>query len=124
MIIVLKKGADERKVEELKKNLLDRGLKLHMSEGLVTTLIGLIGDTTELQEDQFQALEVVESVKRIKEPYKKANRSMHPDDTVIDVCGRKIGSGNFQVIAGPCSVETREQMIEVAEDVKKSGADS
>ena len=65
---------------------------------------------------------MVESVKRIKEPYKKANRSMHPDDTVIDVCGRKIGSGNFQVIAGPCSVETREQMIEVAEDVKKSGA--
>lgn len=122
MIIVLKKGADERKVEELKKNLLDRGLKLHMSEGLDTTLIGLIGDTTELQEDQFRALEVVESVKRIKEPYKKANRSMHPDDTVIDVCGRKIGGGNFQVIAGPCSVETREQMIEVAEDVKKSGA--
>ena len=76
-----------------------------MSEGLDTTLIGLIGDTTELQEDQFQALEVVESVKRIKEPYKKANRSMHPDDTVIDVCGRKIGSGNFQVIAGPCSVD-------------------
>ncbi|MFQ7549771.1 MAG: hypothetical protein ACLRMZ_05085 [Blautia marasmi] len=96
MIIVLKKGADDRKVEELKKSLLERGLKLHLSEGLDTTLIGLIGDTTELQEDQFEALEVVESVKRIKEPYKKANRSMHPADTVIDVCGRKIGAGIFR----------------------------
>jgi len=105
MIIVLKKNADEKKVEELKESLIRRGLRLHMSQGLDTMLIGLIGDTTELQEDQFQALEIVESVKRIKEPYKKANRSMHPE-----------------VIAGPCSVETREQMIKVAEDVKNSGA--
>ena len=122
MIIVLKKNADEKKVEELKESLIRRGLRLHMSQGLDTMLIGLIGDTTELQEDQFQALEIVESVKRIKEPYKKANRSMHPEDTVVDVCQRKIGGGNFQVIAGPCSVETREQMIKVAEDVKNSGA--
>ena len=122
MIIVLKKNADEKKVEELKESLIRRGLRLHMSQGLDTMLIGLIGDTTELQEDQFQALEIVESVKRIKEPYKKANRSMHPEDTVVDVCQRKIGGRNFQVIAGPCSVETREQMIKVAEDVKNSGA--
>ena len=78
MIIVLKKNADEKKVEELKESLIWRGLRLHMSQGLDTMLIGLIGDTTELQDDQFQALEIVESVKRIKEPYKKANRSMHP----------------------------------------------
>ena len=114
MIIVLKKNEDEKKVEELKESLIRRGLRLNMSQGLDTMLIGLIGDTTELQEDQFQALEIVESVKRIKEPYKKANRSMHTEDTVVDVCQRKIGGGNFQVIAGPCSVETREQMIKVA----------
>lgn len=85
-------------------------------------LIGLIGDTSELSEDAFYALDIVESVKRIKEPYKKANRSFHPEDTVIDICGVKLGGGHFQVIAGPCSVETREQMIEVSEDVKASGA--
>ena len=78
MIIVLKKERGrKKKVEELKESLIRRGLRLHMSQGLDTMLIGLIGDTTELQEDQFQALEIVESVKRIKEPYKKANRSMH-----------------------------------------------
>ena len=86
------------------------------------SLIGLIGDTSHIQEDQLRAIDVVEDVKRIREPYKKANRSMHPDDTVVDICGHKIGGGHFQVIAGPCSVETKEQMTEVAFDVKKSGA--
>lgn len=122
MIIVLKKNADEKKVEELKESFLEKGLKLHISQGMNTLLIGLIGDTTELDEEQIGAMEVVESVKRIREPYKKANKSMHPQDTIVDVCGRKIGSGNFQVIAGPCSVETKEQMIEVAQDVQASGA--
>ena len=122
MIIVLKKNADEKKVEELKESFLEKGLKLHISQGMNTLLIGLIGDTTELDEEQIGAMEVVESVKRIREPYKKANKSMHPQDTIVDVCGRKIGSGNFQVIAGPCSVETKEQMIEVARDVQASGA--
>ena len=122
MILVLKQGADERKVEQLKQELVERGLKLHLSQGLNTSLIGLIGDTTEVDEEWLGALDVIESVKRIKEPYKKANRNMHPQDTVIDIAGKKIGGGHFQVIAGPCSVETREQMTEVAMDVKKSGA--
>ena len=122
MILVLKQGADERKVEQLKQELVERGLKLHLSQGLNTSLIGLIGDTTEVDEEWLGALDVIESVKRIKEPYKKANRNMHPQDTVIDIAGRKIGGGHFQVIAGPCSLETREQMTEVAMDVKKSGA--
>lgn len=87
-----------------------------------SSLIGLIGDTTHIQEDQLRALEVVDDVKRIREPYKKASRSMNPTDTVVDVCGHKIGGGNFQVIAGPCSIETKEQITEVAFDVKKSGA--
>ncbi len=122
MIIVLKKNAEEAKVEKLKENLVNRGLKLHLSQGEDTTIIGLVGDTTEIEPEQLQAFDVVETVKRIKEPYKKANRSMHPQDSVIDICGKKIGGNHFQVIAGPCSVETREQMVEVAEDVKASGA--
>lgn len=122
MIIVLKKDAEEAKVEKLKENLVNRGLKLHLSQGEDTTIIGLVGDTTEIEPEQLQAFDVVETVKRIKEPYKKANRSMHPQDSVIDICGKKVGGNHFQVIAGPCSVETREQMVEVAEDVKASGA--
>ncbi len=120
MIIILKRGADREKVEELKASLTEKGLKLHLSDGLEASLIGLIGDTSHIQEDQLRAIDVVEDVKRIREPYKKANRSMHPDDTVVDICGHKIGGGHFQVIAGPCSVETKEQMTEVAFDVKKS----
>ena len=122
MIIILKNGANPQKVDALKQDLIKQGFKLHLSEGTESSLIGLIGDTTHVHEDQLRALEVVEDIKRIREPYKKANRSMHPEDTVIDICGRKIGGGNFQVIAGPCSIETKEQIIEVANDVKKSGA--
>lgn len=122
MILVLKKGADEKKIESLKQQLKDMGLGLHLSDGTNASLIGLIGDTTEVDAEWLGALEVVESVKRIKEPYKKANKDMHPKDTVIDVAGRKIGGGHFQVIAGPCSIESREQMTEVATDVKMAGA--
>ena len=122
MIIILKNGANPQKVDALKQDLIKQGFKLHLSEGTESSLIGLIGDTTHVHEDQLRALDVDEDVKRIREPYKKANRSMHPEDTVIDICGRKIGGGNFQVIAGPCSIETKEQIIEVANDVKKSGA--
>ena len=122
MILVLKKGADENKVESLKQQLKDMGLGLHLSDGTDASLIGLIGDTTEVDAEWLGALDVIESVKRIKEPYKKANKDMHPNDTIIDVSGRKIGGGNFQVIAGPCSIESREQMTEVAQDVKLAGA--
>ena len=122
MIIILKRDANRQKVEQLKQTLTDRGFKLHLSEGTEASLIGLIGDTSTIQEDWLKALDVVEDVRRIREPYKKANRTMHPDDTVVDICGRKIGGGNFQVIAGPCSIETKDQIIGVAEDVKNSGA--
>lgn len=122
MIIILKKNANPQKVEEFKQELTARGFKLHLSDGTESSLIGLIGDTSHIHEDWIRALDVVEDVKRIREPYKKANRSMHPEDTVIDVCGRKIGGGNFQVIAGPCSIETKEQITEVANDVMRSGA--
>ena len=122
MIIILKQNANPAKVDELKQDLTAQGFKLHLSEGTQATLIGLIGDTSHVHEDWLRALEVVDSVRRIREPYKKANRSMHPENTVIDVCGHKIGGGHFQVIAGPCSIETKDQIIEVSEDVKRSGA--
>ena len=122
MIIVLKKNADGEKTEALIRRLTGKGLQVHTSKGLNNTILGLIGDTSEVQEDEFKALDIVDSVKRIREPYKKAGRGMHPSDTIVDICGRKIGGGHFQVIAGPCSVETKEQMIEVAGDVKRSGA--
>lgn len=122
MIIILKRNANKEKVENLKTELVNQGFKLHLSEGTEASLIGLIGDTSQIHEDWLKANDVVDDVRRIREPYKKANRSMHPDDTVIDVCGRKIGGGSFQVIAGPCSIETKEQITEVAEDVKRSGA--
>ena len=122
MIIILKQNANQAKVEKLKEDLIRRGFKLHLSQGTEASLIGLIGDTSSIHEDWLKAIDVVEDVKRIREPYKKASRSMHPEDSVIDVCGTKIGGGNFQVIAGPCSIETREQITEVAMDVKRSGA--
>ena len=114
MIIILKKDANKQKVESLKTELVNQGFKLHLSEGTEASLIGLIGDTSMIHEDWLRANDVVEDVRRIREPYK--------NDTVIDICGRKIGGGNFQVIAGPCSIETKEQITEVAEDVKRSGA--
>ena len=122
MIIILKRNANPEKVEILKQELEHKGFKLHLSQGTQTSLIGLIGDTTSIHEDWLKAMDVVEDVRRIREPYKKASRSMHPENTVVDVCGQKIGGGHFQVIAGPCSIETREQITQVAEDVKCSGA--
>ena len=122
MIIVLKKNADVKKVNELENNLKDMGFALHISDGESSKIVGLVGDTTKLSQDDLLANEIIEDVKRIQEPYKKANRKMHPEDTVVDVNGIKIGGGHFQVIAGPCSVESKEQMEEVASDVKASGA--
>ena len=122
MIIILKQNANQDKVERLKETLIHRGFKLHLSQGTEASLIGPIGDTSSIQEDWLRAIDVVEDVKRIREPYKKASRSMHPEDSIIDIGGRKIGGGNFQVIAGPCSIESREQITEVAQDVKNSGA--
>ena len=122
MIIIVRANAEASKVESFKQSMKERGLALHESIGTSTHLIGLVGDTSSLDEDVILSNEVVESVRRIQEPYKHANRKMHPDDTVVDIAGKKIGGGHFQVIAGPCSIETTEQITEVAEDVRKSGA--
>ncbi|MGI6071206.1 MAG: 3-deoxy-7-phosphoheptulonate synthase [Blautia sp.] len=122
MIVILKQDATAQSIEALKGELRNKGLEIHESQGKTTTILGLVGDTASLSEDQLLTYEAVEGVKRIREPYKLANRNVHPKDTVIDIGGRKIGDGNFQVIAGPCSIETKEQITLVAEEVKAAGA--
>lgn len=122
MVVVLKNNASEKSIKDLIENIRSRGLDVNVSTGSQHTIIGLIGDTSKITPDDLQSIDIVESVKRISEPYKKANRKMHPEDSMIKVADRIVGEGRFQVIAGPCSVETEEQIIEVAEDVKKSGA--
>jgi len=122
MIIVLKKDADRKQVESLMGWLKERHITPHVSTGEHETLIGCIGDVAKMDIGLVQALSVVESVQRIQEPYKAANRKFHPEDTVVDCSGVKVGGGNFQVIAGPCSVESVEQMIGIARSVKAAGA--
>ena len=122
MIILLKKGAPREKVDELVKRIHAMNVETQEINGVQESIIGLIGDTSAIDPEDIKSNEIVAKVKRIQEPYKKANRKFHPDDTIIDVCGRKIGGGHFQVIAGPCSVESREQMVGVAQSVKASGA--
>lgn len=122
MVIVLKQNPDGNKVEQLMKRLRGMGLDIHQSQGKSSTILGLVGDTSSVDIDALNALEIVETVKRIQEPYKSANRKFHPEDSVIEVGGAKIGGGNFAVIAGPCSVESREQLCCVAADVKAAGA--
>jgi len=97
-------------------------LKTTLVKGEQSSILGLIGDTSVVDIDMVKAIDIVESVKRIQEPFKAANRKFHPDDTIIDVMGRRIGGGNFTVIAGPCSIESREQILDIAAKVKDCGA--
>ena len=122
MIIVLKQNAPDAQVREFCHELQDMGLQINDSKGSDTHILGLIGDTKAIAESWVLANPVVETCRRVSEPYKKANRKFHPDDSVIDVNGVKIGGGNFQVIAGPCSVETYEQVLSIAKDIKAAGA--
>ena len=122
MIVVLKHGVEAAKREQLIDWLKGQGLTIHISEGEYQTVLGLVGDTTRVDMDLIGSLGIVDSVKRVTEPFKCCNRKFHPDDTVIDVNGVKIGGGNFVMIAGPCSVESEEQIVAVAKAVKASGA--
>ena len=122
MITVLKNGATEEQKNKLIKWFEQQGLKVHVSEGEYQTILGLVGDTTQIDDELVGSLEIVESINRVSEPYKRANRKFHPEDTVVDVNGVRIGGGNFAIIAGPCSVESEEQILEVAEGVKAAGA--
>ncbi len=122
MVVTLKKGTDESQIQNLIEWLKSLGLEIHRSNGEYESVLGLVGDTSHVDTDLISGLNIVSNVTRISEPYKSANRKFHPDDTVIDVGGIKIGGGNFQFIAGPCSIESPEQICEIAKDVKSVGA--
>ena len=122
MIVVLKRGVEEKKKDQLISWLKNQGLGVHISVGEYQTVLGLIGDTTRVDMDLIGSLGIVDSVTRVTEPFKCCTRKFHPDDTVVDVSGVKVGGGNFVMIAGPCSVESEEQVVGIAKAVKASGA--
>ena len=123
MVAVLRRGTTLAQRENLIHWFEDMGLKVHVSEGDYQCILGLIGDTSKVDIDLLEGLSIIESVKRITEPFKNANRQFHGEDSVLDISGRKIGGGHFLMIAGPCSVESEEQIICVANRVKAAGAD-
>lgn len=122
MIIILKENANKSEIDLLKKKVTDLGLNIHESIGEHTHIIGLVGDTSKVDIATIQNIDCVSDVKRVSEPYKAVNRKFHPIDTIVNVAGKKIGEGSFAVMAGPCSVESEEQIIEVAKRVKEAGA--
>ena len=122
MIIIFKESATAQQMDALGMEFEARGFTLHRSQGAHTKLMGLIGDTSSLDINLVAAHEAVADVKRVSEPYKKANRKFHPANTVITVGGHKIGDGFFSVMAGPCSVENTAQITDVAKAVHQSGA--
>lgn len=122
MIVSIKKNYDVKQMDNLLQWIKSLGLTAHVSQGENSVIVGLVGDTSKVDIDLLRSLDMVDSVTRIQEPYKNANRKFHPDDTIIDVRGHKIGGDNFAVMAGPCSVESYEQVLAIAKSVKASGA--
>ncbi len=122
MIIVFKPNASIEEKAKLKVQLENQGYKIHASEGVNASLFGVVGDTSSLDINLLRVNDGVEKVMRVQEPFKRANRLFHPEDSVIDVGGVAIGGKKLQVIAGPCSVETQEQVTEIAKSVKLGGA--
>ncbi|MDR0531466.1 MAG: 3-deoxy-7-phosphoheptulonate synthase [Oscillospiraceae bacterium] len=122
MIVILKQNHDQKQLEELRAWLEEQEISIQVNHGVHSTVLGLIGDTSQVDSDLIEALDIVEAVKRVQEPYKKANRKFHPQNSVVTVGGVPVGGGGFVVMAGPCSVESREQLCEVAQAVKASGA--
>ena len=124
MIIIVKPQTKEERIQDLVHWIESQNLRTHISTGEFTTIIGVIGDISKLDDDLIGGLDIVEAVKHVSEPYKSANRKFHPLDTVVEVGEQKlkIGHGSFALIAGPCSVESEEQIISVARSVKAAGA--
>ena len=122
MIAVIKKGTTENQLNGLTNWLRAQGLDVHISNGSTHTIVGLVGDTSKIDAELIESLEIVESVKRISEPFKSANRKFHPDDSVISVGNTSVGGDIFTFIAGPCSVESEEQVMAIAHAVKAAGA--
>ena len=122
MIAILKHGTTPDQTSHLVDWLKTMNLDVHISQGQEVTILGLIGDTSRVDMELLNSLEIVETVKRVSEPFKQANRKFHPKDSVIEAGGSKIGGGYFGLIAGPCSVESEDQIIQVAQAVKEAGA--
>ena len=122
MIAVLKRDVPKAQVDNLISWLNEQNIQVHISEGEYQIVLGFIGDTSNVDVELIEGLDIIQSVTRITEPFKSANRKFHPEDTIVDISGVKIGGGNFAAIAGPCSVESEEQILEVARSVKASGA--
>ena len=122
MIAILKSGTTPEQTQHLVSWLKTMNLDVHISQGQEVTILGLIGDTSRVDMDSLKSLEMVDSVKRVSEPFKQANRKFHPQDTIVEVGNARIGGGYFAMIAGPCSVESEEQIVAVAKAVKESGA--
>lgn len=122
MVVVLKNEATTQQINNLISWFEEQKVAVHISKGEYQTLLGLVGNTTNIDTDLIEGLEIVECVKRISDPFKNANRKFHPADTVVDCSGVKIGGGEFAIIAGPCSVESEAQLLEIATKVKASGA--
>ena len=123
MVIVMKPGVQQEHILKLVAQLeQEHGVKVGITNGVGCSILGLVGDTTHIDMGKLSLHQDVERVMRVQEPYKKANRKFHPQDSVVDVGGVPVGGGNFTVIAGPCSIESEEQIVEVARDVKAAGA--
>lgn len=122
MIVILKKNPEEKQLNNLMAWLKSLGIAIHPSEGATHLVLGLVGDTSVVDIDLLRALDIVEDVKRVQEPYKNANRKFHEEDSVIPVGNTQVGGGVFSVIAGPCSIESEEQVCLIAAAVKASGA--
>ena len=122
MIIVLKQHSGQKEIDRVENLIKTNGLDAHIVKGAGQTIIGCIGDTSRIDAKLFEVNPYVDKVIHVQEPYKLANRAFHPEDTVVDVSGVKVGSGNMAYIAGPCSVETYEQVLSIAKDIKAAGA--
>lgn len=122
MIIVMKPKTEEEEITRIKNKILELGCEINEIKGVNYHIIGLIGNTSDIDRDLILANDSVEKVMNVQEPYKKANRLFHPDDSVVSIGDRQIGGDVFSVIAGPCSVESKEQITEIARDVKEAGA--
>ena len=122
MVVIMKPGTEQADIRKLVAKFETMNLKVGITNGVGCTILGLVGDTVALDEDEIMLNEHVERVMRVQEPYKKANRKFHPEDTVVDVNGIKVGGGNFAVMAGPCSVESEEQIVSIAKSVSAAGA--
>ena len=122
MIVVMKKNVSEHQISKVLEKIKEKGLKAHISKGDFVTIIGIIGDESKVPESQIRAIDGVEKIMPVLKPYKLASRDFHPENKIITVDGVKIGSNEITVMAGPCSVESKEQIIETAISIKKSGA--